>query len=202
MKLITAGLLVWGGLMLLVALAGATGVIDRAPTVTALSLAGGLIVLVAIAQWLFNRRGTKAFGRRTKEEYLRELEALDLIESADFRATRAFGVEEAEDEGLHYYLELEDGRVLFLSGQYLYDSEPITDDPGGNQPRLFPCTDFTVRRHKKERYVVELQCRGRALEPEAVAHAFHRVAGSDGFPQDGELIADRTYDEVKRTCLA
>ncbi|HEV8357684.1 MAG TPA: hypothetical protein VGQ17_13105 [Gemmatimonadales bacterium] len=33
----------------------------------------------------------------------------------------AVAVEEAEDEGLSFYLLLDDGRTLFLSGQYLYD---------------------------------------------------------------------------------
>ena len=65
-------------------------------------------------------------------------------------------MEEFEDEGLHYFIELVDGRVLFLSGQYLYDYEPISDDPESNQPRSFPCTEFTVRRHKNDGCVVDL----------------------------------------------
>ena len=61
---------------------------------------------------------------------------------------RAFGVKEFEDEGLHYFLELTDGRVLVLSGQYLYDYEAISDDSETNRPRAFPCSEFTLRRHK------------------------------------------------------
>ena len=39
-------------------------------------------------------------------------------------------------------------RDSFLSGQYLYDYEPISDDPDANEARSFPCTEFTVRRHR------------------------------------------------------
>ena len=74
-----------------------------------------------------------------------------LIVDTPFQATRAFGVEDYGDEGSHYFLELADGSgILALCGQYLYAYEPITDDPELNQPRRFPCTSFTVRRHRTE----------------------------------------------------
>ena len=44
-------------------------------------------------------------------------------------------MEELEDEGVSYFLELDDGAVLFLSGQYLDEDESP-----------FPCTEFIVRR--------------------------------------------------------
>ena len=47
--------------------------------------------------------------------------------SERFTASRAFAVEEFEDEGSHYFVDLTDNRVLFLSGQYLYDYEPLED---------------------------------------------------------------------------
>ena len=89
---------------------------------------------------------------------VRRLEAAGLIESTDYRATRAFEVKEFEDEGPHYFLELDDGRVLYLSGQYLYEYEPRTGK--SPKPRQFPCTDFIVRRHRIELYGIEVICRG------------------------------------------
>jgi hypothetical protein len=40
------------------------------------------------------------------------------------------------------------------------------------------------------------------LEPELVATPFHDVDFKDGkVPEDGEIIRDRTYDEVKADAL-
>ena len=64
-------------------------------------------------------------ARRRKAEEpsgtLARLESQGLLLRQRFRANRAFGVDELEDEGSHYVIELEDRSVLFLSGQYLYE---------------------------------------------------------------------------------
>jgi hypothetical protein len=149
-RVIGAGLFVFASVLLLVGFLGSQKVFDRAPSwVIGAGLALFMLTLILLSLWLFNPRGSDPLGRKTAQEHIRELEQLDLLESTAFRATRAFGVEEFEDEGLHYFLELVDRRVLFLSGQYLYDYEPISDDTDVNQPRSFPCTEFTVRRHKR-----------------------------------------------------
>lgn len=203
MRVVGAGCFVFGGLLGLVALAGATGAFDRGPRwLVGPVLAAALLGLIGVAQWLFNPRGSDPLGRKSGEQRLRQLESLGLLDSAEFRVTRAFGVQEFEDEGLHFYLELADGRVLFLSGQYLYDFEPITDDPDVNQPRLFPCSEFTVRRHRKEGWVADMQCRGIVLEPELVAPPFsQRDWKANRVPADGQVIAHQTYDELKRERL-
>ena len=59
-------------------------------------------------------------ARRRKAEEpsgtLARLESQGLLLRQRFRANRAFGVDELEDEGSHYVIELEDRSVLFLSG--------------------------------------------------------------------------------------
>jgi hypothetical protein len=203
MRVIGAGCFVFGGLLGLVGVAGSTGVLEQGPPwLVGSATAAALLGLVAVAQWLFNPKETDAFGRKSSEQQLRELESRGLLEDQRFRAVRAFGVQEFEDEGLHYYLELADGRVLFLSGQYLYDFEPIDDDPDLNQPRRFPCSEFTVRRHKTEGYVADMQCAGVVLEPEILAPSFSpKDWDADRVPADGQVISDRTYEEVKRERL-
>jgi len=115
---------------------------------------------------------------------MRRLKEDGLLATTDFQARRAFGVQEYEDEGLHYFLELSDGRVLFLSGQYLYEYEPCEDDPENREPRRFPCTDFTILRHKVEGHVMELICRGTVLEPEFIALPFPKQqAWSEDIPE-------------------
>jgi hypothetical protein len=54
---------------------------------------------------------------------------------------------------------------MMYEGSYLYDYEQITDDPELNQPRTFPCSRFTVRRHKTAGYVVDIACAGDSLIP-------------------------------------
>ena len=200
MRLVGAGIFVYASVLLLVAALGSQSALDRAPAwVVGLGIAVFMIGMVVLSSWLFNRRGAGPFERRTAEERVREIEEAGLLASTAFRATRAFGVGESEDEGLHYFLELDDGRVLFLSGQYLYDYEPIADDPEVNQPRSFPCTQFTVRRHREADYVVDILRGGTVLEPEVVAPPFTRRAWrAKRVPEDGQVIADITYDDLKR----
>jgi hypothetical protein len=64
------------------------------------------LLLIAFAWWLFNPKGSSLLGEKTLEQEVRELEEQNLLESTEFQATRVFGVEEFEDEGRHYYLEL------------------------------------------------------------------------------------------------
>ncbi len=203
MRVLFAASFVIGGMFAAVILVSLTGVIDQAPAgIVGLGL-GFLLLLLTIGAWiLFNPWWANPLVRLTPEERLRRLEDEGLLVSLDFQACQAFGVREADDEGLHYFLELRDGRVLYLSGQYLYDYEPISDDPEVNQPRRFPCTDFTVRRHKTEDYVVELVCRGRVIEPEFVAPLLSRRSWRlIGAPVDGQVLSDRPYDLLKELLL-
>lgn len=86
---------------------------------------------------------------------------------------------------------------------YLYDYEPITDDEELNQPRAFPCTEFIVRRHKKEGYVAESLCSGTVLEPEVVAPPVGKgVERASAIPEDGKVISGRTYDQIMRDSLS
>jgi len=198
MRIIGAGLFVFAGVFLMVALVGSQKALDRAPSwLIGLGISLVMLALMVLSLWLFNPRGSNPLGRMTEEEHLRELGRLGLLESTAFRATRAFGVEEFEDEGLHYFLELTDGRVLFLSGQYLYDYEANPDT--GTTRRLFPCTEFTVRRHKNEGYAVEIVCGGTVLEPEVMAPSFGKdVWRRNRVPEDGRVISDITYDGLKQ----
>lgn len=130
-------------------------------------------------------------------ENLDKLEEKGLLVSTEYQATRAFQVEEFEDEGSHYFVELADESVLYLNGQYLYDYESVEDDPEFNQPRLFPCTHFTIRRHKIEGYVAEIQCQGAVIEPEIIAKSFTRAEYHQGIvPEDGDILSEN-YEMLK-----
>lgn len=155
-------------------------------------------VLLIIGSTIFNVGQTHLFDV-PKEEFIKGLEKKGLLDQQDFQAIRAFTIEEYEDEGTHYMIELRDGSVLYLSGQYLYDYEPIDDDPDLNQPRGFPCTDFTIKRHREEGYVVEIVRRGEVLEPECRAPSFDWKDLKNGtVPEDGQIFSDKSYEDLKR----
>lgn len=196
MKVILAAGSVFGGMLATVAILSATGWLDRLPRpVLGVITSAVLFVLLAAAMWLFNRKPLNLLGLKSPEEHLRDLEARGLVESSEFVATRAFEVEETEDEGLHYFLALEDGGVLYLTGQCLYDFVEITDDPEFNQPRRFPCTEFTILRHKIDRYILDIRCRGQVIEPEQLGPPFSReVRRQNRVPEDGQVIRDRTFE--------
>jgi hypothetical protein len=125
-------------------------------------------------------------------DFADELEARNLLVFSSFRADRAFRVDEFEEEGPHYFLELEDGRILHLSGKYLYHYEPIE-----GCPRHFPCTEFTLRSHAEADYVVDLICGGVVIEPEVEAPPYsaedfaeHRV------PEDRAILRDISFDQL------
>ncbi len=76
---------------------------------------------------------TYASVQRRERRRLREHGALiarelaaGYVDCTTYAITDAVAVEEHEDEGPSYYLLLDDGRTLFLSGQYLY--EPADED--------------------------------------------------------------------------
>jgi hypothetical protein len=139
--------------------------------------------------------------RRSEEEILADrlhMEQLGLLISEQYRALRAFQLEEFEDEGSQYFLELENHSVLYLSGQFLYEYEPLKE-----KPRRFPCTQFAIRRHKENGHIVDLLCSGEILEPEIMAPPL----GVDelekyGSIADGQIIHGKSYDELKAERLA
>ncbi len=200
MKVLLAGCAVFGALLLTVVLLGPA--IESLPrAVAGPAIAVLFLGFIIAAFFLFNRRRPSLLGLQSSADTLAELKGRGQVVSTEFRAQRAFQVAEYEDEGPHYFLELTNGAVLYLTGQYLYDFEPIEDDPELNQPRRFPCTHFVIHRHSTEHYVVELQCLGPALDPECSCPPFSRRAYRSGqIPEDGAVISDRSYDQLKATC--
>lgn len=131
--------------------------------------------------------------RAMVNDFADQLEARNLLASTSFRADRAFRVDQLEKEGPHYFLELENGDILHLSGNYLYDYEPID----GAQ-RHFPCTEFIVRRHAQLGYVVDLLCFGLVIEPEIEAPAYTAKDFAENVvPEDGAILHGVSFDQLR-----
>jgi hypothetical protein len=196
LRLLGAGLFVFACTIAFVLLF--TGPLDRTP-----SWLLPLLVILALFSSIFV--GMKLFGskrrRRTAKEIQAERQAWEdagLLTHDSFRVLRAFQVDEFEDEGSHYFLELEDRSVLYLSGQFLYEYEPVQTRKT-TRARQFPCTQFTLRRHKQDSAVVDILCSGEVLEPEVIAPPFDQkeITQGDWVSEEVYLIRDKTYDQLK-----
>jgi len=199
MRVIFAALFVFGSMLGTVAMVGSHFGHGHWPWWAKIAPAVAMLGASFASLLIFNGGGYRSnLSRKTLAEQISELERQGLLVRQQFQAVRAFGVEEFEDEGLHYFIELLDGRVLFLSGQYLYDYEPISDDPELNRLRQFPCTEFEVLRHKDAGYVIDINCAGTVLEPELSAPAFTKDDLKRGIPEDGEIFEEKSYEALKR----
>jgi hypothetical protein len=169
------------------------------PWVMGVFFAFVLLVLAGASMFLFNRPGYRpSLSGKSFAEQMAGLERQGLLVTETYQAVRAFQVEEFEDEGLHYFIELADHGVLYLNGQYLCDYDEITDDPEFNQPRQFPCSQFTVVRHRTTGDVLHLQVAGPVLPVECRAPAFAKGDWKNNLvPEDGQIIRDRSYDQLK-----
>jgi len=128
---------------------------------------------------------------------IEELEKAGLVQRERYSAVRAFQVEEWEDEGSQYFVELDDKRVLFLCGQYLYEYEPA-DYEQPPVPRRFPCVEFEVFRHRSTKNALDIVCHGAVIEPEFTAPPFtEEEHEKNQVPKDGNIIPNRSYDEIK-----
>ncbi len=164
----------------------------------------GVAFLIAFVCSLFltnklvNKPGMKFLGRPQREETPEQLEQDGMLTSVPYGARRAFLVEELEDEGPHYFIELQDRSLLYLNGKYLNEHEPLEFEDRTVHPRGFPCSAFTIRRRNYDGMAVDVQCGGSVIEPEVVRApegvGDFRTAGD---LKDGDIIAGRSYDEVK-----
>ena len=166
----------------------------------------GIIVLVSagvslvITNKLVNVRGTHFWSLARAQEPHTTTDKEGLIVSTLYHAGRFFEVRGATEEGAHYFIELNDKSILYLNGRYLNAFKPRKILNLVSRPGSFPCTEFEVKRDRYDGCVVGVQCRGAVLSPEAVLPPFTEEDIRKGtLPNDGDIIASRTYDEMKET---
>lgn len=99
----------------------------------------------------------------------------------------AIAVDEREDEGLSYYLLLDDERTLFLSGQYLY--EPAE--------RGFPWASFEIVQVPREGGVLRVVQRGPALVPSRTRGPFSDREYKSGTVPEDHTIEARDFNALK-----
>ena len=143
--------------------------------------------LAAVTTYASIQRRERRRLREQGDLVAREL-AAGHVNCTTFTITDAVAVEEGEDEGLSYYLLLDDRRTLFLSGQYLY--EPAAEDG-------FPWAVFEVVRVPVGGWVLRMVRHGPALTPSHARAPFsHAEYASGAVPPDG-TIALRDFEALK-----
>jgi hypothetical protein len=150
---------------------------------------------IGVGVYMYRSRQTLVSLPRTAK---REDAANTVAEIFAFSAVAAIRVKEFEDEGSHYFLRLADGRILFLSGQYLYEYENADEEDEESAPR-FPCTQFDVVRHSARGYVMELVCRGTYLETEQVLEPFSKRHFEQGNVPEDMTYVDVAWNEIAST---
>ena len=140
------------------------------------ALAAGL--LAAVAWYARIQRRERRAVRRWNEAAARDV-AAGYVESTIYQVADAVAVREHEDEGLSYYLLLDDGRTLFLSGQYLY--EPAAEG--------FPWSSFEIVRLAVSGTTLRVVRHGAPLTPGLTRPAFSDEELRPGaLPEDGAIV--------------
>jgi hypothetical protein len=146
-----------------------------------------VLLLVAVAgSFVYHLRKELRHAKRvaesTRRRYAADL-AAQQVEEWRVRVVDAIEVEEFEDEGRQCYLELEDGRVLFVSGQYLYDSDEDDTTP------KFPNRDLLITRLPHAGDILDLVRLGEHFPPSFTLPPFTRDDHEHGrVPEDGQLL--------------
>jgi hypothetical protein len=161
-------------------------------TTGARTLVESLFVLIVgvggLAAYFYLRRLFHRAAAADQSSGRRDLEAGEVDETR-FEVVDAIEVAEEEDEGRHFYLRLADGRVLFLSGQYL--DEDVAS-------RRFPAARVTVIRAPESGIVLSMRAEGAYVAPSAVRPSFSEPERTRGrIPDDGEIL-ETDFDRLRR----
>jgi hypothetical protein len=136
-----------------------------------LGFVGGFGVGIAVL-----RKG-RAFFEQKRAAYRRDLTTPE-VEVLHCTATDAVKVEEVEDEGPGFFLQVEDSQLLYLQGQYLYELE---------EKRLFPSSIFEITRARYSGLVLGISCLGDPISPRTRGP----FTDDEYIPAAGELLTAR-----------
>ena len=143
------------------------------------SLAPALLALI-VGAFVFLRLQRSPTRVAWLERVARDLDG-GVARVSTYRVRDAVQVEESEDEGSQYYLLLDDGRVVFLAGQYLYEPE---------EDGSFPSSVVSVVRAPHTNIVFDIRCEGTPLRPSKVRSPFTTADYDNArVPEDGALVA-------------
>ncbi len=112
-----------------------------------------------VPSWIRSLRGI------SYNEYVDGLEARGQVSREDYTAIRALVAEDHTTSSLVYFVDIGEGRVLCLSGQQYFDYEPFDEVEALQNPRLFPTTQFSLRRRNSNGELVDVIPGSNVFEP-------------------------------------
>jgi len=123
-------------------------------------------------------------------------------ETADretLEVNRAISFQDLNTGSQVHFLELDDNSILCLYGQYLFEFEPIDDDPEWNQARLFPTSRFVRTFDTRSQETLEIEPNGDVLDTDILPDAtdFDRLYDLNIRLDDGERLKEVSLEEIK-----
>lgn len=178
-----------------------------------LGAVGGLIGTILAGRLIYqNDCDTRREAERIGEIYQRDLEEGE-AEVWHCMISRVVEIEQEDDEGPGFFLELAPGQILVLQGHYLYDligeafalggeaevSHPCRDDAdvwppapcmdSSSDEQSFPCRQFDLVYAPNSRLLLDLVCLGERFK-EWRMHSpdweMYRKTGR--YPEDGDIL--------------
>ena len=138
-----------------------------------------LLISITVTIYWTRKDPEIAFEKQSKET--------NEIEIIHCNTSRAIKREDPEDFGVSFYLDTEDGRTLFLQGQYLDMLEY----------EQFPNTEFELIRTKNTKELIDFKVKGRYFEPERTLEPFTKDDYKKGIvPEDGAIL-DIEFEKIK-----
>ena len=147
--------------------------------------------IVASVAWYVWIQGKARRDLGDRAAVLAREAAVGHVRSTIYKVTDAVAVEEREDEGLSYYLLLDDGRTLFLSGQYLYE-------PADNG---FPWESFELVHASSGSWVLRVVALGPRLNPSVTRGPFVDHERSSGSIAADGTIEQRDFNALKASAV-
>jgi hypothetical protein len=113
------------------------------------------------------------------------------VEIITVETDRAIKVDEFEDEGIGFYLDIGSGKTLFLQGQYLYEDD--------NEKR-FPSTRFSIVRTHHSRLVLDFKAEGDFFPSLHTNPPFTNADfKKNSVPGDGDIL-EVEFESLKKGC--
>lgn len=144
---------------------------------------------IVVAAWLLRN---DIRDHAPQRERAARLLAAGEVDEETLHVVDAIEVEETEDEGPHYYLALRDGRVLFLSGQYLLD---VGDDPDDEES--FPRATVVIRRSALTREILDVRARGKYVAPSTTRPPFTAAEQDKGVVPPDDTVLSLPFDSLR-----
>ena len=143
----------------------------------------------------------EGFFRKLKgqsdDDYIDEQLNKKLALRERYIVSKALTFEDLSTGCLCHIIETEEGGSICLYGQYLYDYVGITDDPELNQPRMFPTSEFTLIRDKKNREILRVDIGDKVIEETIIeSPKIERLYDLGINLNDGELIKKIAFNKI------